>query len=152
MLATWKKKKHRLGNTTPHIYTLFFEHNVFRPLQQSASPTAMARQGYCLRFDCRQHHDRGSAGMDSLAIGFLVLFGESGAEGWQVVCEDLGCEQYGVLRGYAVCFLADYGCYTAIALAGCECLSKGRSGGIAMGKCIAGTSWMRIRVDLLTEM
>jgi hypothetical protein len=89
--------------------------------------------------------------MDSLAVGFLVLFGESGAEGWQVVGENLGCEQYGVLCGYAVCFLADYGRHSAVAFAGCESFSEGCSGDFAMGEPVLDLSDWETCMHLLTD-
>jgi hypothetical protein len=89
--------------------------------------------------------------MDPLAAGFFVLFGESGAEGWQVVGEDLGCEQYGVFCGYAVCFLADYGCYTAVAFAGCECFSERSSRGFAMGMSMLDHPDCKRFMHLLTD-
>lgn len=117
------EKKHTAEEISPSLsHTL--EPHVFRPLQQSASRSAMACQRHRLRFDCRQHHARRFARMDPLAVGFLILFGESGAKGGELVGEGIGCEQHGILCRHAMRFSADHGCHSTTAFAGCESLSS----------------------------
>lgn len=80
----------------------------------------MACQGHRLRFHCWQYHARRFARMDTLAIGFFVLFGESGAKGGELVCEGIGCGQHDILCGHAMRFSANHGCHASITFAGRE--------------------------------